>query len=269
MEPSHRQGRADGISARGSGPIRNLHGPLTGLNAEVKRRAERLYRRRIAPEQSVSLELCRELAEWTCETGRRLGLLVDRRGRIEAVIVGDAVRLAIPDAWQRERADGRFSGLRLISTGPWNDEPSDRDLFTLLKLRLDMLVQIAVTEDGRAWSLREAVLRPPDETGQVARGRAAYEISEPLAPKEARSDLIEYLEALEDEFERLMPETVATRGEAPERAILVTVGTEPMFELEDRHRELADLVKSAGGVPIGKIIQRRESLHRRTRAIAA
>ena len=57
----------------------------------------------------MSAPLARRLTELSRETGRRIGLLVDRRGEVSKVVVGDAHRVFLPDLG-RWRADGTDHG---------------------------------------------------------------------------------------------------------------------------------------------------------------
>ena len=49
-----------------------------------------MYQRRIPPHHIVTPEFARQLAELSTETGRQIGALIDRKGYVEYVIVGDA-----------------------------------------------------------------------------------------------------------------------------------------------------------------------------------
>lgn len=215
-------------------------------------------------------ELARELCEWSAAVGRRLGVVIDRRGRVLAVAVGDRQNIAIPEDTLTHRAPGRFSGLRWVTTGPFDDEPSERDLNALLRHRLDLYVQIAATPDGAPWSLREASLLPTspgeDMHGQ-AQHRAMFDITEPLAPREARADLLAFLAGLEEELDRAHPQTLTTKEGASERVILITLGalgSENREPIARRERELEELARSAGADIIGRITQRRAGPDPRT-----
>jgi ACT domain-containing protein len=50
---------------------------------------ERLYRRRVAPCDLITQELGSRMAELSEETGRQIGVLINRIGLVEYVIVGD------------------------------------------------------------------------------------------------------------------------------------------------------------------------------------
>ena len=56
------------------------------------------------------------MAEIARELNRQIGILVDRRGHVTHVIVGDAHRIFIPDLTRHRAGSGRFRGLRLLHT---------------------------------------------------------------------------------------------------------------------------------------------------------
>lgn len=249
------------------GLIRNLIGSLDGLKPQQLDTAEKILRRRVDANQTISLDLARELCEWSAASRRRIGVLIDRQGRLEAVLIGEAETLELPeDLLSKAPAGGRLRGLRWIATGPFQDEPRRRDLTNLARARLDLYIQLAATEDGRFWSFREAALRPADPEADEASANAkeGCSVTDTLAPRQLRTDFSETIQALEEEFERRAAVTVATNGVRPERVVLVTVGTETRRQLERRQSEIEDLVLSAGGRIVARILQSREALDSRT-----
>lgn len=58
---------------------------------------ERLYRRRIPPEDLVTPDLARVLADLSLEIRRQIAILVSRLGEIEYVIVGNEREILIPE----------------------------------------------------------------------------------------------------------------------------------------------------------------------------
>ncbi|MBU4055775.1 MAG: GTPase HflX, partial [Proteobacteria bacterium] len=69
--------------------MKKLFGNTKGLKKNQIRRLENLYRRRIPPEYLITPELTRELSLLSHEIRRQIGLLINRQGRIEFVIVGN------------------------------------------------------------------------------------------------------------------------------------------------------------------------------------
>ena len=90
--------------------VSTLDGNLRGLKASQKKALERTHRRRVSGRDVVSLELARHLTEISRELGRQIGVLVARSGIIKRVIVGDMVRLMIPEIGRMRGGPGRFRG---------------------------------------------------------------------------------------------------------------------------------------------------------------
>ena len=89
-----RAGNTDIIDLHGWGRIfiSNVTGFTRGLKHDQLRRIEKLSTRRVAQDQIVSPELARQLSELSHETGRQIGVLLNRKGQVEYVMVGTASR---------------------------------------------------------------------------------------------------------------------------------------------------------------------------------
>jgi GTP-binding protein HflX len=94
--------------------MKRLYGNTGGLKANQLRRLEKLYRRRIPPENAISFELAKEISRLSGEIRRQVGLLIDRGGKIIRVIVGDHRQIIIPDVSEYRLAAGRLRGLRCV-----------------------------------------------------------------------------------------------------------------------------------------------------------
>ena len=70
--------------------IRDVFGNTFGLKPSQLKRLKATYRRQVEPEAIVGPELARHLTELSREIGRQVGVLLDRRGNVEWVMVGDA-----------------------------------------------------------------------------------------------------------------------------------------------------------------------------------
>ncbi len=185
----------------------------------------------------MTQELARELAAWTHETGRQVGVLVDRRGAISHVMVGDAGSIQLPD-WGRMRAgQGRLRGLRCIHTHVGDDGLNRDDLTDLALLRLDAMVAITTRPDGLPGLAHAASLKPANAQG------TALEQLEPAPPARLDFDFREWIRALEEELAR-QGRTLEVGG--GERSILVSVtaGRRP-DDVESQLEELIELARSA------------------------
>lgn len=209
-------------------------------------------------------EFARQLAELSHETRRQIGVLIDRKGHIEYVMVGDNRRIELPD-FKRIRVDtGRFRGLRCIHTHLRGEHLTQDDLTDLALLRLDLMAAIHVDpETGLPGLLRAAHLLPM-HAGELQETKAPvpYAFLEPQPPSRMDLDFLALISSLEEEMARNRMGT--RRAEVRDRTILVSVATGPLSDAEESMAELYELATSAGVVVQDKIIQRRAAIDPRT-----
>src|SRR5437588_9968061 len=244
--------------------MRNLHGNTQGLKANQLRRIERLYQRRIPPHQIVTPEFARQLSELSHETRRQIGALIDRKGYVEYVMVGDAKRNAMPDFRRVRVAGERFRGLKCVHTHLRGEDLTRDDLTDLALLRLDLMASIDV-DDERGWLgiVRSADLRPSTAPELHGDGNSkSFGFLDPALPSQLTVDFLALVEALESEVAR--NRRTARRASNADRSILVNVSTGAISEAEDSMAELRELAESAGVVVVDELIQRRPSVDPRT-----
>jgi GTPase len=239
-------------------------GNTLGLKPNQLRRIEKLYTRRIPPTQIVTPEFARQLSELSHETRRQIGVLVDRKGHVQYVMVGDNRRIELPDFKRVRVASGRFRGLRCVHTHLRGEPLTQDDLTDLALLRLDLMVAIDVdSESGLPGVVRAAHLLPL-HSGELDNPSAPdlYGFLEPKLASHLDLDFLWLINSLEDEMAR--NRHTARRAEVRDRTILVGVATGPMVDAEESMAELAELAASAGMVVQDKIIQRRAAIDPRT-----
>lgn len=244
--------------------MRSLCGNTHGLKPNQLRRIEKLYQRRIPPREIVTPEFARQLSELSHETHRQIGALIDRKGYVEYVIVGDARQIEMPDFKRVRVARDRFRGLRCVHTHLRGEELTQDDLTDLALLRLDLMAAIDVDQQtGLPGLLRAAHLLPstPAELGANGNGRH-FEFLDPVLPAHVDVDFLDLIESLEQEMAR--NRRTARRADARERTILVHVSTGSIADAEDSVAELRELANSAGVVVVDEIIQRRSVIDPRT-----
>ena len=217
------------------------------------RRLEHVYRRRIPPEKVITSELARLLSDLSREIRRQIGILVERRGTIALVIVGDQKGLTIPELSRDRTGILRLRGLRLIHTHLQGEPLNEEDLTDLALLRLDVMVALSVGENDVPENVYSAHLLPDNREKKV------WEID----PTSTLTQLLEldfynWIEALEDEFQRGQ-RAIALKG-AKERAILLSVSRESRTVLEDSIEELKELAETSGVQVVDAMIQRPRSL---------
>ena len=184
-----------------------------------------------------------------------MGVLVDRRGDVTHVMVGDARGIAMPD-WGRIRAgQGRLRGFRCILTHV-RDEPLTRDNETdLAALRLDAMVAIGTDPEGLPAKAYVAALRPQNRDG------SGIEHFDPAPPAHFDFDFRDWIRAREEELAR---QDHSREVAGDERAILVSVTTgRRSLDFEAQLAELRELARSAGVEVVDVITQHRPALDRK------
>jgi GTP-binding protein HflX len=212
----------------------------------------------------VTPEFARQLTELSHETRRQIGALIDRKGYVEYVIVGDARRIELPDLKRTRVAADRFRGLRCAHTHLRGEELTQDDLTDLALLRLDLMVAIDVDErTGLPGLVRAAHLLPTTAAELDADAKAApYAFLEPQIPSQLDVDFLSLINSLEEEMAR--NRRAGRRAEVRDRTILVGVTTNSLAEAEESMAELNELATSAGVVVQDEIIQRRSAIDPRT-----
>ena len=237
-------------------------GDTAGLKSRDRRALERLSQRRLPPAVLVTREFARQLASISRAIRRQVGALVDRRGNITWVGVGDAHRIELPDLKRQRMAGQRLRGLRFVHTH-LADEPLTRDdLADLVLLRLDLMAAVTVGEDGLPGVVHAAHLKPP---GRPDRERledeAPWELLPPVPPSRLDLDCSSLLADLERAFARSVPDRPSRRFSG--RAIVVGVG-ENATPLDEVVEELGELARDAGLEVVDSVLQRRARLDPRT-----
>ena len=82
------------------------------------------------------------LVELSNDLRRQIGILVNRAGSVEYVIVGDEKGLVIPELRDYPLGKRVMRGLRLIHTHLKNEPVSEDDLTDLSLLRFDLLAAL-------------------------------------------------------------------------------------------------------------------------------
>jgi GTP-binding protein HflX len=229
--------------------MKRLYGNLSGLKPSQLKRIERITGRRVSPAVLISTELARDVARISSEIRRQIGLLINRKGKVACVIVGDHHQIFIPGIVAQRVAAGRLTGLRCVHTHLKPDPLSQEDLTDLVLLRLDMMATITMTPDGRPDQIYAAHILPGENETR------AYEVMPPIDPYHPDRFCLETILALEAE----MAQQLALResGGKGERALLISVTTSSRREALDSFHELEQLAASAGIEIVDKILQQR------------
>jgi GTP-binding protein HflX len=238
-------------------------GKTAGLKTNQLRRFAKLYTRRLPPQQIVTPEFARQLAELSHETRRQIGALIDRAGHVEYVMVGDNRSIELPDFKRIRVAVDRFRGLRCVHTHLRGEGLTQDDLTDLALLRLDLMVAIDVNESsGLPGLVNAAHLLPLTADRLNSTAGESYAFLPKAIASQLDVDFLSLIESLEEEMARNRNATRQAR--VKDRTILVGVTTGPLSDAEESMAELNELATSAGIVVQDKVIQRRQAIDPRT-----
>lgn len=225
-----------------------------------------LYERRVDRKHFVSPPLARSMTELSKDTGRRIGLLIDRSGRVEYVVVGDSHRVNLPDLGPRRAGASRFRGVRLVLTGLRPEGLTEDDRTDLALLQLDGVATIRVQNDGLPGEIELAYLLPPGSDGD----RVSH-IEQVPSVHSWDADWATFVLELEAQFAR-HPQLKKVEGK--DRVILVAVAADDggskqaraddMSRANRGMRELERLAETAGLEVVDRVLQRRKKLDGRT-----
>jgi GTP-binding protein HflX len=227
--------------------MKKLFGNLTGLKASQVKRLEKIYQRFIPSEFIITPELGNYICALSHEINRQIGVMVNRKGKIDYVIVGNHREIFIPDLSEYRIARARLKGLKCIHTH-FKDEPLAEDDFAdLALLRLDMMAAVTMNRDGGLHQVYCAHILPKRMQ------QKHFQILSPLNLSQLDIDCLGLIHAIEAELDQITPLHDADAGR--ERAILVSVTTAPKTSAIESLTELKDLTESAGIDVAGTVLQ--------------
>jgi GTP-binding protein HflX len=192
------------------------------------------------------------------EANRQVGLLVDRLGVVDKVIVGDAHQLFIPELGRERAGAGRFRGLRLLHTHLRGEGLSKDDLTDLTLLRLDTVLVVQALPDGLPGAIEYGVLLPPSS---AQTGGEMWRVEKVPSIHGWEEDFPSFIRDLEAQF-RAVAEARAVGGR--ESAVTVSVTTRDPRGARRSLEELGRLASTAGLQVADEVLQVRRELDGRT-----
>lgn len=244
-----------------------------GLKKSEIRQLNRLLTQRIPADKILTIELADSVAELSNSIGQPVSLVVNRRGQVVNVTVGQPSDVNMPELRGVRVGPGRLCGHRIIHTHlakvNAGDEkngvgPNKESLQCLARNRLDLLAQIEVNPQGTFSRSRGEQAKMADVIhiahllpGRDSEGKI-WKLLEPETARRAQEESFEALiGALEDEFRKVAPGLPVAEGE--ERAVLVGLVSdgENSWQVEDDLDELAQLARTAGATICERLTQTR------------
>ncbi len=217
----------------------------------------RLFRRRIPADEFCSSEVATRMVELSHDIRRQIGILVNRCGAIEYVIVGDEKGIVIPSLHDYPLGKHSLRGLRLIHTHLKNEPLTEDDLTDLLLLRLDLMAALLCNSGKQQLPVQLAWISDPNGPQRV--------LVEPVCALErVTHDCTHAIPELEAELDKAQRSGSKTAANALERAILISVtvgGTRQ--EVDDSMAELRELTRTAQIETLDEFVQRPRTLNPR------
>ncbi len=221
---------------------------MQGLKPSQLAALTRLFNRRFPAAEVYTVDQARELSLLSRALGRQVGLLIDRKGRVQMVIVGEAGSIMIPELPRGRSGQERLRGLRLLHTHLNPGGISQEDQMDILFLRLAAVVALTDNPVGEPVQWQAAHLLPSPSGGQP------YHLDPPQPWDRTESQFVATAEALEEELARKAED--AREADDTPRAMLVSVSTQPRIIQERNLDELAELARTAGLTVAGRMVQR-------------
>lgn len=227
-----------------------VFGNTRGLATADKKAVQRLFERSVDAREIISLDLAREMVALAEKMRRRVGVLINRQGRIEAVMVGTKEILYLPDLGRYRLSRSRLRNLRFIFTDLSKNRTEASipyDIFAdLERLRFDMVVSLRNAPNRVSMSFAYLV---PEKGADAAHSR-----TESVRDLGAfKSDFLEKIEEIE---QGLQSEIVVLDSDAV-GAVLVGVYDPGNTDYKNSLAELRELARTAGITIMDEIVQRR------------
>jgi GTP-binding protein HflX len=233
-----------------------LYGNTEGLNHLQKRRLLNLYRKKVETDRVISFERARNMMEISRDISRQVGIIVNRRGVVEYVVIGTKEGIRVPALSSERMGRTRFRGLRLVHTHLSGELLSREDLTDLVLLQLDLVACILQRSGEPSDLVQIGYLMPGTKKAQV------WDFIGPLPVNELDLNVTEFITALEAEFVKERGTHYLTDAAGQEECVLVIVVLPRKTKnIEERAAELKDLSYSAGLSVLDVVVQRPKELH--------
>ena len=123
-----------------------VNGNTSGLKEYILNNLDELYNSRIEKGKIINQEIIDYIAEVSNKINREINVAIDRSGKVIDISIGDSSTVNLPVVPVYDR---RLSGVRIVHTHPGgNPHLSSVDISALIKLKLDCIVSIGVSDEG-------------------------------------------------------------------------------------------------------------------------
>ncbi|MGB7604949.1 MAG: GTPase HflX [Lutisporaceae bacterium] len=185
------------------------------------------------------------ICEITEKTGKEIAVFINRKGEVLEVEIGDENTVTLKDLTGR-RSEESLSGIRVLHTHPnGSGMLSNVDLSALKKMRFDMMAAVGV-EDGEVSDIFLAFLGIDKQDDLIPLIAGPYQ-----KDRFMKLDIKTVINEAEENIKNAVKTSKAVET-AEERAVLVGIENEAALE------ELRELLKTAGGIELCRMVQSRD-----------
>lgn len=216
-----------------------------GIKKSLLKRLENLKELTVEKYQLVSEEIIAEICDVTEETGKEIAVYIDRKGEVLDVSIGDENTVTLKD-FNNRRSEESLSGIRCVHTHPnGSGGLSDVDISALKKMRFDIMAAIGVVE-GVMTTGSMAFLAADSEKQLQTAVMGPYKRERLM-----KVNILEIINEAESGIKNMRSVSKEVDSDK-ERAVLVGVEDEEALD------ELRELLKTAGGYEVGRMVQNRD-----------
>lgn len=123
-----------------------INGNISGLKDYVLENLEKIYEKKIEKGKILDEETANYISEISNKINREINIAIDRNGNVIDISIGDSSTVNLPLI---PVYDKKLSGVRIVHTHPGgNPHLSSVDVSALIKLKLDCIVSIGVSDNG-------------------------------------------------------------------------------------------------------------------------
>ncbi len=234
-----------------------IFGNTIGLSSAEAQTLKAIGMAKIPQNLLITRDLAHRMSALSYALHRKVGIIVNRNGHVECVLLGTADRCYLPDIGRARAGLGRLRGIRLIITSVTSDKTSSLitmdEITDLTKLRLDWVVSIEPNILGAPGRTEYAHIIPSLKGIGVDRT-----MLEGLEGLPVNAD--EQLKAFETE---LRSKTEQANCTSAPPALLVHLDTGER-DARERREEMLELCRTAGIEVVRIIEQKRRQIDPKT-----
>lgn len=215
-------------------------GNIDGIRKSILEKLEEVYEMKIPKYNVMTEELAYIICYVTGMINREISVVIDRRGNVVSVAIGDSSTVELPLIDIKE---GKLAGVRIVHTHPGgNSRLSMVDISALIKLKLDCIAAVGVKEGDMTditlgfCSVYDDLLKP--------------EILRPMSiDKTMELNLIDKIKYIQD---TIKSENI--KEDNSEKAIIVGIESEESLE------ELQELAKACNVQCLYSVLQKKDKV---------